>query len=115
MKRLKLFCAFVALCMMVTLFTNGQGGNVPIDNIVESDSYVVGEDVSIADFQAEGANSIIMCACINQNDVQKERAGIYEKHISSDSGKSYYKLRDDGHSSRGSAIDYNDITFTYFT
>lgn len=114
MKRLIfLFCAFVALVGTVTLFTNGQGGNVPIDNIVEYDSYVVGEDVSIADLQEEDANSIIMFACIN--DGQKERAGIYEKPLALESGKSYYKLRDDGHLSRGSAIDYYDSTFTYFT
>jgi hypothetical protein len=85
MKKLSfLFSALVALGVMFTSCDSNEKpdqGGVNIDNIVEDGFYVVGEAVAVADLQAEGANRAIMSAGTNENDGQKERAGMYEKYI----------------------------------
>ena len=97
MKKLSfLFSALVAFGMIFTSCNpNGdEPGN--IDNIVEDGFYVVGEATAFATLQSEGASASIMSVGINENDGQKERAGMYEKYIALEGGKPFQLVLKEG-------------------
>ena len=61
----------------------------PVSGYMEDGFYVVGEATAIVELSADGADRALMAVGIDENDGQKERAGMYEKYVALEGGKPF--------------------------